>query len=74
MAIRNIRFNIRMAKHKLKEILKKKKMTDYAFAKLMGTSQSNIRKYTVDDSDPRLSTLAKWAKALGISIKDLVED
>lgn len=67
-------FNYRMAKLRLKEALKKKKITQYAFAKMVGTSQSNVRKYTEEGLDPRLSTLGKWAKVLNISVKDLIED
>ena len=63
-----------MAKHRLKEVLKKKKMSDYAFAKLIKDTQSNVAKYTKGDCDPRLSTIGKWAKALDVSIKELVED
>ncbi len=63
-----------MAKTSLSKVLKEKKITKYRFAKLIGVEYSNIVRYFRPNYDPRLSTLSKWAKALDVSVKDLVED
>jgi len=63
-----------MAKTCLAKVLKEKKMTKYRFAKLIGSEYSNIIRFFKPNYDPRLSTLEKWAKALKVSVKDLVED
>lgn len=63
-----------MAKTCLAKVLKKNKLTKYRFAKLIGSEYSNIVRYFRAGYDPRLSTLEKWAKALGVSVKDLIED
>lgn len=63
-----------MAKVSLARVLKKKNMTKYAFAKALGTDNSNVAKYFKAGYDPRLSTIEKWAKALDVSVKDLIED
>jgi len=63
-----------MAKVCLKAVLDKKGLTKYRFAKLIGEPYSNTVRFYKSGYDPRLTTLAKWAKALKISIKDLVDD
>lgn len=63
-----------MAKVALLKVLKKKNLTKYAFAKLLGVPTSNTARYFKADYDPRLTTLEKWAKALDVSVKDLIED
>ena len=63
-----------MAKVILEKVLKKKKMTKYAFAKALGLETSNVSRYFKADYDPRLSTLERWAKALDVSVKDFLED
>ena len=63
-----------MAKVVLAKVLKEKKMTKYRFAKLIGSEYSNIVRYFKPDFNPRLSTLDKWAQALDVSVKDLIED
>jgi transcriptional regulator with XRE-family HTH domain len=63
-----------VAKVSLAKVLKQKKMTKYRFAKLIGVETSNVAKYFKPGYDPRLSTLEKWAEALKISVKDLIED
>lgn len=63
-----------MAKVALEKVLKKKKLTKYAFAKLVGVPSSNTAKYFKSGYDPRLSTIERWAKALDVSVKDLIED
>ena len=56
------------------KILKQKKMTKYRFGKRIGVEYSNIVKYFKPGYDPRLSTLERWAKALDVSVRDLIED
>jgi transcriptional regulator with XRE-family HTH domain len=63
-----------VAKVCLAKILKEKKITKYRFAKLIGVEYSNTIRYFKSGYDPRLSTIEKWAKALDISVKDLIED
>ena len=63
-----------MAKVSLAKVLKQKKITKYRFAKLIGVETSNVAKYFRPGYDPRLSTLEKWATALKVSVKDLIED
>jgi len=58
----------------LAKILKQKKITKYRFAKLVAVEYSNAVKYFKPGYDPRLSTLERWAKALNVSVKDLIED
>jgi transcriptional regulator with XRE-family HTH domain len=63
-----------VAKVCLGKVLKEKKITKYRFAKLLGAESSNVARYFKPGYDPRLSTIEKWAKALKVSIKDLIED
>jgi predicted transcriptional regulator len=63
-----------VAKVCLGKILKEKKMTKYRFAKLLKSEYSNVVPYFRPGYDPRLSTVAKWAQVLKISVKDLIED
>ena len=63
-----------MAKIRLAEILKQKKITKYRFAKLVGVEATNVTKYFKPGYDPKLSTLDRWAKALEVSVRDLVQD
>ena len=58
----------------LGKILKQKKITKYRFAKLVGVEYPNVVKYFKQGYDPRLSTVERWAKALNVSVKDLIED
>jgi len=63
-----------VAKICLAKVLKEKKITKYRFAKLIGSEYSNIVPYFKPNSDPRLSTVSKWAKALKVSVRDLIDD
>lgn len=63
-----------MARVSLAKVLKAKKITKYRFAQLIDVPTSNTAKYFKSGYDPRLSTLEKWAKALDVSVKDLIED
>lgn len=64
-----------VAKVALAKILKKKGLSKYKFAQLIGMQdRSNLVRCFKPGYDPRLSTLEKWAKALDVSVKDLIED
>lgn len=63
-----------MAKIVLSKILKEKKITKYRFAKMLKMESSNLTKVFKIGYDPKLSTLEKWAKALNVSVIDLIED
>jgi DNA-binding Xre family transcriptional regulator len=63
-----------VARVALAKVLKQKKMTKYRFAKLVGMDSSNLVKCFKPGYDPRLTTIAKWAEALDVSVKDLIED
>lgn len=63
-----------MAKVVLNKVLKKKNMTRYRFAKLLGKEYSGIVRYFKPGYNPRLTTLEEWSKVLDVSVKDLIED
>jgi len=63
-----------VARIRLAKILKEKDLTKYRFAKLVGMTSSNLPKIFKPGYDPKLSTLEKWAKALDVSVNDLIED
>lgn len=63
-----------MAKVSLTKVLKEKKITKYRFAKLINIPYSNVTRFFKPDYDPRLSTIEKWAKAINVSVKDLIDD
>ena len=63
-----------VAKICLGKVLKEKKMTKYRFAKLIDTPYPNVTRFFKPNYDPRLSTIEKWAKALNVSVKDLIDD
>ena len=63
-----------MAKLKLDQILKQKKLSKYALSKLLGLPTASIFRYFKPEYDPKLSTLEKWANVLGVRIRDLYEE
>ena len=63
-----------MAKLKLDQILKQKKMSKYKLAQILGLPTASIFRYFKPEYDPKLSTLEKWAKVLGVRIRDLYEE
>ncbi len=63
-----------MARTCLAKVLKEKKISKYRFAQLIKVPSSNVARYFKAGYDPRLSTIEKWANALDVSVKDLVED
>lgn len=60
-----------MAKLALDRILKKKKITKYRFAKLLGIATPSVFRFFRPNYDPKLSTLEKWAEVLEVKIRDL---
>lgn len=63
-----------MAKLKLDTLLAKKKISKYRFAQLLGLPTASVFRYFKPEYDPKLSTLEKWAKVLGLKIRDLFEE
>jgi hypothetical protein len=63
-----------MAKVLLAEVLKKKKISKRQFAKMIEKDYREIFRYCMAGYDPKLSSLQKWAKALGVKIKDLYKE
>ncbi len=64
-----------MAKLALSDALKKKKLSKRQFAKRLGITQyHNVFRFFRDDRDPKLSTLTKWAKAIGCKVRDLIKE
>jgi transcriptional regulator with XRE-family HTH domain len=43
-------------------------MTQHELASLMGTTQSAVSDFESGRHDPRLSTLDRWARALGLRL------
>jgi DNA-binding XRE family transcriptional regulator len=60
-----------MTKIKLETYLEENQITKYAFAKMLGKKPPAVRPYFKKNYDPKLSTMAKWAKALRCEISDL---
>lgn len=56
----------------LKQIREKKNMSTYKLAKLSGVTHSRIYYAENENSDIRVSTLLKLAKALGVTANDLL--
>jgi len=63
-----------VAKICIEKILKKKRLTKYAFAKMLNHSYSTTVRYYKPGFNPRLSTLERWAELLDVSVKDLIEE
>jgi len=63
-----------MAKLILAEVLKKKNLSKRQFAKRLKIDYSSVFRYFRDGYDPKLSTLERWAKAIGVKVRDLLEE
>ncbi len=63
-----------MAKHRLGEILKKKKWSKLRFARELGKKYENTLRYYKPSYDPKLSTLTLWAKVLKTRVRELISD
>lgn len=63
-----------MAKHTLEKYLKKNKITKSEFARRIQLDVPNIMAYFRPTYEPKLQTLAKWARALKCKISDLYDE
>jgi transcriptional regulator with XRE-family HTH domain len=63
-----------MARLILDEILKKKRISKREFSRRLGVDYKNISRMFRKGFDPRVSALAKYAKALDVSCRDLLKD
>ena len=57
---------------RFKQIRKQRGLSLRALKKKSGVAVSNLFRYEAGEGDPRLSTLRKVAKALGVSVADLI--
>lgn len=56
----------------IKEILKQKGISYRQFSEMVGTTPANISSIANGKLQPRLETLEKWAKALGVSVSEIL--
>ncbi|MCI9094040.1 MAG: helix-turn-helix transcriptional regulator [Coprobacillus sp.] len=59
---------------KIKKIRQEKRLTQKQLGELCGIAESTIRRYELGDLNPKLETIRKIAKALDVSISDIVDD
>jgi transcriptional regulator with XRE-family HTH domain len=52
----------------------KKGISKYKFAKLLGVESYSVFRYFRTGYDPKLSTLTKWARVLGVRVRDLIKE
>lgn len=62
-----------MYNEKIREYRQARRLSQKELAKMIGTSQSCIFHYEKGTKDPRLSTLERIAKALGVTVIDLLK-
>lgn len=58
----------------LADVLSRKGISKRRFARMIGQGYSNTFRYYRPEYDPKLSTLAKWAAALGVRVRDLIRE
>ena len=63
-----------MAKLALAKALKSKKLSKRQFAIRLGIAYHNVFRLFHATQDPKLSTLSKWAKAIGCNVTDLIKE
>ena len=63
-----------MAKIALEKVLKQKRLSKRQFAKRLQMEYGNVFRFFRPEYDPKFSTLERWAKVLGVKIKDLYEE
>jgi DNA-binding XRE family transcriptional regulator len=61
-------------KLRLEAMLTRRTMSKRQFAKRLDIIYSDVFRYFREGYDPKLSTLAKWAKVLHCKIRDLYEE
>lgn len=59
---------------RLRQIRKERKMTQEAFAKMLGTSKQILSRYEREDRSPRIEVVRKYAEALKVSADYLLGD
>lgn len=64
----------RMARFLIKEMCKKRKMSQYRLGILLNNGPKNVARLFKPDYDPKLSMLARCAKALKCRIRDLYKE
>ena len=63
-----------MPKLALDRALKKRKLSKRQFALRLGMQYQNVFKLFREGYDPKFSSIAKWAKAIGCKVRDLIEE
>lgn len=63
-----------MARLILDKMLKRRKLSKRQFAKRLDIEYNNVFRYFRNGYDPKLSSLEKWAKAIGCKVRDLIEE
>lgn len=63
-----------MAKMVLAKVLIRRKLSKRQFAKRLGIEYHYVFRYFRPGYDPKLSTLSRWARAIGCKISDLYEE
>lgn len=63
-----------MARLILGKALKRKGISKREFAKRLGVEYKNIFRLFKPTADPRLSALNRYAKALGVRVRDLIKE
>lgn len=63
-----------MARSLINEMRIKRKVSQYRLAKELGVHYANIKRVLAPDYDPKLSVLARCAKALRCKIRDLYRE
>lgn len=58
----------------LKEMLQKRGLSKRQFAQRLGMRYEHVFRLFRPGVDPKLSTLAKWAKALRCRVRDLIRE
>jgi transcriptional regulator with XRE-family HTH domain len=58
----------------LGQVLKQRRLSKRQFAKRLDIEYNNVFRYFRNGYDPKLSSLAKWAKAIGCKVRDLIEE
>jgi putative transcriptional regulator len=60
--------------HRINEILKKKGRSQYWLAQETGITANSINGYVKDRVEPSLTNLFRIAHALGVKVKDLINE
>jgi transcriptional regulator with XRE-family HTH domain len=63
-----------MAKLILARILKKKRLSKREFARRTGIRYDNVSKVFHKDHNPSLETLTRYAKAVGVKVRDILDE